>query len=65
MSPWVRLDVHPVTRTRWQRLKHRVRRLVFGIPGHVHITTQIADGVVHGVVQDAYEDRRRIIHAHR
>lgn len=48
MTTWARLDVGSHQRTRWQRLK----AWLFGTPSQVHVTTEIAHGVVAGAVED-------------
>ncbi len=54
MDHWARLDIGSHHRSRWQRL----RDLIFGRPRLVHVTAEIAAGIVSGVTED-HVDRRR------
>jgi len=58
MQPWARLDIGSHQRSRWQRLRY----WIFGNPHSVHVTTEIASGVVHGVVEDFHTARHAIRH---
>ena len=48
MHSWAKLDIGSHQRTRWQRFKI----WLFGSPGQVHVSSEIAHGVVSGVVED-------------
>jgi len=56
MNHWARLDIGSHKRTRWQRLKH----WIFGKPNAVHVTSEIAAGIVSGVTEDYVDQRRHV-----